>query len=98
MNKVGLPKQLTLKFSVRGADGEREHSLVAVMRRSKKPAIALDARQPHWRAVRLELRAKGRARSLNPRRLTRSQREDLADQAERLAYARIGLRLNGEGF
>jgi hypothetical protein len=96
--KVGLPKRVTLKFSIRGRDGEREHSLVVVMRRRAERLLHLDAMKSQWRATRLELRARGRVRNLNPRRLTHSQREDLADQAERAAYAKLGMRIPGEGF
>jgi hypothetical protein len=96
--KVGLPRRVTLRLSIRGNDGERSHALVATMTRRDASLNYLDAQKPQWRLRRLELRAHGRARVIPRRKITRDMHEDLSQQAERAAYARLGMRIPAEGF
>jgi proline dehydrogenase len=96
--KVGLPRRVVLRFSIRGSSGETEHALVAVMTRRDASLNYLDAQKPQWRLRRLELRAHGRARVIPRRKITRDMHEDLAMQAERKAYAVLGMRIPAEGF
>jgi hypothetical protein len=97
--KVGMRHTVRLRFSIRGNDGERSHALVATMRRRpQKNSVSLEATMPTWKCTRLILRKGGLQRPINPRKLTREQAEDLALQAERAAYARLGMRISAEGF
>lgn len=79
------PRTVRLRFSVRGADGESEHALVAVMRRRR---YWTGAKAACWRCVTLELRWRGRTRNIPLYKLNATQLDELSVQAERAAGAR----------
>jgi hypothetical protein len=78
------PRVIKLRFSIRGADGEHEHALIARMRK-RRQWTATTAR---WKLVGLELRWRGRRRDLSLRRVNATDRDALSVMAERQAGAR----------
>lgn len=78
-----------LRFSIRGQGGEASHALLARMRKGGAAG---------WRCLTLELQRGERSRALDPHRLGSSQLADLAEQAERAAWAKVGVKIPGEGF
>lgn len=99
---LSKPRELTLRLSVRGSDGCRTHCLLAAMSTRKNeangdaPSFDMPWKVDSLTLVRECADGKRLERNIPQSRITMGWREDLSEQAARVAALRMGYRLTGD--